>query len=267
MVHGKRPPKGEDIKHLLIVGASSEIGLAFAKRVQNRSNLDLILTSNKTSIENTLQKESRILCVERLDATDQAAVDTLRQLVEENFTSPFAILHLPGDFWDHRSVDKCTLKLSREMMESHYQSLFCILNGLLPHMARVGGGRVLGISCTSVRFNHPEMAPFSSAKAAVETTIKCIANEWASSGITANAIALSTIATDRVRKSKPLSQVENYLELDEICELIEDVIFLGSPYLSGNILRPTKYSNTYYHKSYFERNPSYNPSEQIVRDA
>jgi len=54
------------------------------------------------------------------------------------------------------------------------------------------------------------MAAFTSAKAACECLIKCIANEYSQYGIIANAIALSTILTPKVKKSKK----EEYFVVD-----------------------------------------------------
>jgi NAD(P)-dependent dehydrogenase (short-subunit alcohol dehydrogenase family) len=107
----------------------------------------------------------------------------------------------------------------------------------------------------TVGFHYPEMAAFSSAKAAIECLIKCAANEWSEHGIVANAIALSTISTPKVLDSKPLAKEESYVTPEELCMLIEDVLFAESPYLNGNVIRPLKQSRTFYNRSYFERNP------------
>ena len=124
-------------------------------------------------------------------------------------------------------------------------------------MADVGGGRILALSCTSTNFSYPDMAAFTSAKAALEMLIKCVANEWAPRGITANAIALSTVGTTKVAKSpsKPMSKRESYVTPEEVAELIEQVLFLPSPFLSSNVVRPLKYSPTFYNTGYFQRNP------------
>ncbi len=141
------------------------------------------------------------------------------------------------------------------MMSSHYTTLYGVLHTLLPVMKKLGGGRVLAFSCTSVGFNYPEMAAFTSAKAAVEALVRCVANEWGGFGIAANSIALSTVDTPDVRKTKPLANMENYLSAQEIGVLVEDILLASGPYLSGNVVRPLKYSKTFYGHAYFARNP------------
>ena len=132
-----------------------------------------------------------ILPPKGMDLSVDADLDRLLAFVQQYFGGPFAVAHCVGDFWEHLPVSMCSLELARRMITSHYLTLYGVLHRLLPYMADVGGGRILALSCTSTNFSYPDMAAFTSAKAALEMLIKCVANEWAPRGITANAIALN----------------------------------------------------------------------------
>jgi NAD(P)-dependent dehydrogenase (short-subunit alcohol dehydrogenase family) len=216
----------------------------------------MVLTTKSGKICDELRTNSRVTVCEGLDLSSSSNAQTLSEKAQQHLAGPFGLIHSVGNFWEHKAIHQANLQEAKEAMSSHYVTLYAVLHSLLPIMARVGGGRVIALSCTSVQFDHPDMAAFTSAKAAVNTLIKCTANEWADRGISANAIALSTVATERVRRTKPLASEENYLTPEETSLLIQDILFASSRYISGNIIRPLKYSHTYYHQAYFARNPS-----------
>jgi NAD(P)-dependent dehydrogenase (short-subunit alcohol dehydrogenase family) len=202
-----------------------------------------------------LPTRETLLKKEGVDLTSRSGLDTLASAAKGFFDAPFGLVHSVGKFWDHKTIVHCDVEDAREIIETHYLTLYGVLNRVLPLMTRLGGGRIIAFSCTSVGFHYPEMAPFTSAKAAVECLVRCVANEWADQRITANAIALSTIATPKVMESKPLAQEENYVTPDEVSTLVQELLFSSSTIMSGNVVRPLKHSETFYNRAYFERNP------------
>ena len=251
-----RPPRGAELAGIIITGASSEIGSALARHLLAKGEAKLLFTSRTRPVPADLLESSSALVLSGIDLTEQEGLQNLLETATGYFRGPFALVHSVGDFWFHKGLEQTTLAEAHRLYTGHYLSLFGVLHFMLPLMAQLGGGRILALSCTSVGFSHPEMSPFTSAKAAVESLIRCTANEWANRGVSANAIALSTVATQQVLDSKPLAMDENYLTLEELCQLVSDLLRISSPYLSGNVIRPLKYSKTYYHTSYFDRNPS-----------
>jgi NAD(P)-dependent dehydrogenase (short-subunit alcohol dehydrogenase family) len=123
-------------------------------------------------------------------------------------------------------------------------------------MVSRGGGRLVAFSCNSIQHNYPEMAPFTAAKAAVETLVKCIANEYSTAGIQANALALPTIRTPKVCESKDLPDEEDYVAPAELARIVLDEILCLSSYVNGNSIKLFKPSSAFYRTSYFDRNPS-----------
>jgi 2-deoxy-D-gluconate 3-dehydrogenase len=118
-----------------------------------------------------------------------------------------------------------------------------------------GGGKIIAFSCNSVIYNYPEMAAFTSVKAAVEGLIKAISNEWAGKGVSANAFALPTIKTKKVIDSKKVEDFKDYITPDELADIVLSFLKLPHNYINGSIIKLFKYNSSFYSKSYFERNP------------
>jgi NAD(P)-dependent dehydrogenase (short-subunit alcohol dehydrogenase family) len=145
------------------------------------------------------------------------------------------------------------------MMESHYLSLMGVARFLTPILLKKGGGRLLAMSCNSVAYNYPDLSPFTAPKAAIESFIKSYANEYAEFSISATAVALPTMRTPKVLDDKTDGDHENYIDPEEFASIVLDQLLPQSPYLTGNTVRLVKYSRTFYHSSYFDRNPRLHP--------
>ena len=239
---------------IVLTGGSSEIGTAILKLLQ-ACGTDKVITTCKSK---PIKAAAPNWCVlESIDLTREADLTRLRQEVEDRFSGPFSIIHAVGQFWQHKPLDRTPLSEARQMIMSHYLTLFGVARFLLPVAARSEGARLVAFSCNSVIYNYPEMAAFTAAKAAVECLVKCIANEWSGQGIIANAIALPTIRTDQVLKLKPNGDHENYIRPEELAQMVLGVLRHASDYMNGNAIKILKYSPSFYHEAYFSRNPPY----------
>jgi len=241
-------------EQIILTGGSSEIGTAILRRLKASGTARVITTSNTKPIT---VSDSKWCLLRGVDLTQDAHLAQLRREVENLFTGPFSIIHSVGQFWEHKPLDRTPLSEAREMMLSHYFTLFGLAHSLLPLAAKRGGARIVAFSCNSVAYNYPEMAAFTSAKAAVESLVKCIANEWSKDGIVANALALPTIRTDAVLGLKPNGDHQNYITPDELAEVVLNVVHGASQYMNGNVIKLVKHSPTFYHEAYFSRNPPY----------
>jgi NAD(P)-dependent dehydrogenase (short-subunit alcohol dehydrogenase family) len=97
--------------------------------------------------------------------------------------------------------------------------------------------------------------PFTASKAAVESFVKSFANEHAEFGISACALALPTIRTAKVLKEKLTGDHKNYITPEELADYILDHVLIQPHEVNGNVFKVFKHSRTFYHKSYYQRNP------------
>lgn len=236
------------MSNYVILGANSEIGTALTEHLKKCGH-NVLLVSRSSKKEMFIED-----WLDNIDLTDEKDLKCLRKFVESKYNSPFTIIHSVGDFWTHKSIVNTTFSEAISQINNHYITLFGVMKSLIPVMKNVGGGKIIAFSCNSVKYNYPDMAAFTSAKAAVECLIKCVANEQSKHNITCNAFALPSIKTNSVIATKPEEYHENYATLTELTDCIEKTIENLSPLTNGNVISLFKYSDSFYNKGYYQRN-------------
>lgn len=233
----------------VITGANSEIGKELAQYLTNQRH-EILLSSRSV-------KTFCDYCdnwIDGIDLTKEDDLDKLGNYIQSYYSEPFTLIHSVGDFWCHKSITNTRFDEAISQIKSHYITLFGAIKTVVPIMQKVGGGKIIAFSCNSVKYNYPDMAAFTSSKAAVECLIKCVANEQSKYNIIANAFALPSIKTNSVIETKPQEFHENYPSLMELTECIERTVESLSTLSNGNIISLFKYSDSFYHKGYYERN-------------
>ena len=233
----------------VVIGANSEIGQALWQHLINKGH-EVLLVSRSIKRDPGLS----LRWLDGIDLTKESDLVKLREFIQRYFSSPFTVIHSVGDFWEHKAVTSTCFDEVVSQIQSHYVTLFGVIKAVVPIMQEVGGGKIIAFSCNSVKYNYPDMAAFTSAKAAVECLIKCTANEQSQHNIIANAFALPSIQTKSVIQTKPKEFHENYVTLHELTHCIEQAVENLSPLVNGNIISVFKHSDSFYHKGYYERN-------------
>jgi short-subunit dehydrogenase len=243
-----------DGRRFLLTGVTSDIGRALVAHLERDSDCRLVLVSRSPCDARRLGFRREHTVIDGIDLTSSHDLGKLEDTVTRSFDRPFCAIHSVGTFWHHKSITDTSLTEAHEMMMSHYMTLYGLAKSTLPTFVRVGGGRILAFSCNSVRQNYPDMAAFTSAKAAIETLVQCIANEYADKGVVANAMALSTIRTPKVEASKAERYHEYYVNLEELAQSVVEVA-TAPTLMNGNVVRLLKYSPYFYNEGYYQRNP------------
>lgn len=238
------------MSNYIITGANSEIGNALAHHLDKKGHT-LLLVSRSEKKDASLQKHEWI---SGIDMTKEEDLAKLQQQIACKFKSQFSLIHSVGDFWKHKSITNTSFEEVHRQILSHYVTLFGMIKIVIPHMQSVGGGKIIAFSCNSVKYNYPDMAAFTSSKAAIECLVKCTANEVSKHNICINALALPSIKTNSVIATKPEEFHKDYVNLYELTECIERTIENLSPLINGNTINIFKYSESFYHKGYYERN-------------
>ena len=244
-------------RSFIITAASSDIARALIGQLDAQSDVDLLLIARRVL---TVPEGSRHCWIGNIDLTSDEHLKTLR-IAASRFDGPFTLIHCAGDFWEHRPLVRTKLSDMRRMMESHYLTLAATAATLLPLLVERRGGALVTFSCNSVRYNYPDMAPFTAAKAAVECFMRCVANEYSEFGIMANTLALPTILTPKVQTAKQINDPSCYVTPDEVAAVVLQTIATASHALNGNVLQLFRYSPSFFNEGYFSRNPRLEPIE------
>ncbi|HEX8748073.1 MAG TPA: SDR family oxidoreductase [Pyrinomonadaceae bacterium] len=252
-------------RNIVILGISSDIGAALARMAAANKDCKLLLVSRKPEAEmrkllgknglGSLLDNARSRFLFDVDLTKEDSLRKLRQTALSYFKEPFSVIHSVGDFWYHKRLIDMKFSEIRMMMESHILTFAGAAHALVPVLIKKGGGRLVAFSCNSVLYNYPDMAPFTSSKAAIETFIKCLAHEYAEYGIAATALALPTILTEKVIKGKEIQGRESYVTPEELSDMLLNQVLTLPLTVNGNIIEVYKYNPTFYHSGYFQRNP------------
>ena len=240
----------------LITGCNSDIGKAITKTLQEKRCKALLVSRSPVEFSEPADTTQLFRRIGEIDLTKQEHLEILSSEASSFFDEPFTVIHSVGDFWTHRPLDECGIDVAARMMESHYLSLYGVVSATISIMRTLRGGRFIAFSCNSVSQNYPEMSPFTSAKAAVECLMKCVANEYSGEGIQANAVAMPTILTSKVLQNKPQGDHPNYITAEELAQFVVNEMATASLYMNGNVIKIFRYSPSFYHQAYFERNPS-----------
>ncbi|MEQ1546118.1 SDR family oxidoreductase [Methyloglobulus sp.] len=242
------------MKNILITSATSDLGANLYKLALCDENFNILSTSRSPK-EFEYNGSAKTLHLGNIDLTNETDLKNLAEAAENFFQGQFSVIHFAGDFWVHKPLIKTSFSEIQRMMDSHYLTLCGVAHAITPVMIKKGGGRLIGFSCNSVGYNYPDLSPFTSAKAAVESFLKCYSNEYAAYNIASTAIALPTMKTEKVLSQKQQGDIINYIEPDELSKIILENVLLQSNHITGNIIRLIKHSDTFYNQGYFQRNP------------
>jgi 3-oxoacyl-[acyl-carrier protein] reductase len=182
--------------NILILGASSEIGLALILQIQDRFDR-VIAHYNSSAFELQALKEKigDRLCLEQADFTSNAETKAFIDRISNRYQGITHIVHLPSGKISYARFPKKSWESVQRGMNIQLRSIYKILTVLLPPMVQSGQGKVVFVlsSCTVTA---PRLlADYVTVKYALLGFMKSLAAEYADKGIQINAVSPSMIET------------------------------------------------------------------------
>lgn len=239
--------------NILITGAASYLASSIIKKYTNYNKYRILLTSRSIDSKLTDMVNDNCKYLSGINLLNVKDVQKLREFIVEYFDSKFSVINCVGYFPKFSLIHQSSFKIAKKNIESNYLCVFNLANQLLPLMIDRAGGHFIAFSSHTNYQNYPEMVAFTSSKIALECLIKGIANEYGQYGILSNIFALATLNTDIERKLKPHGDFKNWLNLDEVSESVFQLIHDNNSLLNGNVIHLYKYSESYFHQSYYDR--------------
>jgi NAD(P)-dependent dehydrogenase (short-subunit alcohol dehydrogenase family) len=143
------------------------------------------------------------------------------------------ILDFTEDEWDH-------------ILRVNLSSLFGLAQAAGRHMVEQGHGRVLALSSVSGLLAHHSHGPYAASKGGINQLLRVMAREWASAGVTVNALAPGYIETpltaghlSKPGKREELESLVPAGRLGTPDELTGPALFLSSShagFITGHVL-------------------------------
>lgn len=239
-------------QQIVITGISSELGSVLARGLGRLRGTQIIGTMRRP-----LRRKERfarnIAVVDRCDLTEKESCERVVEAAKEQFSGPFGLVHCVGDFWEHVPFLDCGTDQARRMVESHFVSLYNVLQSLVPVMRHEGGGSVVAFSCNSVRYNYPHMAVFTASKSAVDSLMRSLANELSGEQMRFNSLVLASLQTKKVLRSKPHGDYAHFIPPSDLVPVVRFLLSGESRWINGNAINLFVHSDEFYGSGYFER--------------
>ena len=180
------------------------------------------------------------------DVTDSRRVKDVFDQIVAGSGRIDVLVNSAGGFWKQLSVEETPEEEWDKVIDLNIKSIFLCAKAAIPAFKRQGSGRIINIgSMAGVSALTPSSPPYSAAKAGVHSLTRVLAFELGQHGVTANAIAPGTTATERVVAVRSKEQRDMIGKstlvgrIAEVSDMVGWVLFLASPeagYLTGQTL-------------------------------
>ncbi len=231
-------------KTVLITGSTRGIGLAVAELFSERGARVVVHGSGASSDVEGVCARLASLGAEalgvRFDTANTAEIDAV-----------LAALGKVDVFISNAGMakDGLALRIKDEdfdrLMAVNVRGAMAVARALLPAMVRAKGGRMVFLSSVVGETGNAGQVAYATSKAAVLGLTKSLAREYASRGITVNAVAPGLIATDMTKNlteamrstamaNIPLGRMGTPRDVAEACAFLASD---AASYITGQVLR------------------------------
>jgi 2-hydroxycyclohexanecarboxyl-CoA dehydrogenase len=174
----------------------------------------------------------------RCDVTDEEEVDTAFTRVESEL-GPVSVLVLNAGIYPIVPFEETSLDLWKRTIDVNLTGAFICAKRALPGMRAMGYGRVVAMGSSAGKAGGARsIAAYAASKAGLMTLAKSIANEYASYGVTSNALAPALIDTEMIASTRdllPRIPVGRFGTADEVAALVAFLCSSHAGYITGEV--------------------------------
>jgi 3-oxoacyl-[acyl-carrier protein] reductase len=238
-----------DGRVVIVTGAAKGIGAvtaqAFAREDARVAALDLDGAGLEGLVASLTGRGSEVLG-RKTDVTVSADVRSAVDAVLARWGRVDVLVNNAGGFATMRALEDTDDAEWDAILKSNLTSAFLVSKAVLPSMKRQRSGRIVNLTSVVARGGAVRVpAHYAAAKAGIIALTRMLALEVAESGITVNAVAPGTTATDRVlaaRTAEETARVASAIPLRRLGqpeEIAEAILFLASDaasFVTGAVL-------------------------------
>ncbi len=232
-------------KTAIVTGASRGIGLEIARVLASRgANIALISTGVQEELAAAIASEFGVQCKSYgCDVSNTESVTAAFKSIIENFEAVDILVNNAGI-----TRDGLVMRMKDEdyddVIRVNLRSVFVCTKAILRHMMGRKKGRIINMASINGIRTQAGQANYAASKAGIIGMTKSNAMEFASRGITVNAVAPGFIQTDMTAKLPPemINQYKSGIPLQDLGlpqDVAYAVTFLASDearYITGQVL-------------------------------
>lgn len=154
---------------ILVTGCGSGIGLALAEQLYKKNCYRVIITARKNSIAFLKEKfiESENFLIRELDVINEVERTKLIDEIVARWSGVNILINNAGISYravvEHMSVDE-----EQHQFATNYFGPVGLIRAVLPHMRKLGRGKIINVSSVSGMLAMPTMGSYSASKYALE---------------------------------------------------------------------------------------------------
>ena len=222
------------MKNIIVTGASRGIGFALVKYLAEK-NHNILAISRDTSTLLELQKKFSNIIPLQIEITSDADIKRVSKFVEENWAKVDALVHNAGKLI-HKPFVKTSYNDFLEVFNVNIFAVAELTKAMLPFLH--AGAHVVAISSIggvqgSMKFGG--LSAYSSSKGAVITLMELLAEEFKSSGISFNTLALGAVQTEMLNEAFP--DYKANVSATEMASYIGEFTLTGNKIYNGKVLQ------------------------------
>lgn len=217
-------------KVALVTGASSGLGVQFALALA-RQGADVAIAARRVEklreVKSKIEAEGAKCLAVKLDVTDVAQINAAVAEVVEHFGKIDILVNNAGVGLTGPAESQSD-EIWNTVINTNLNGVYYVARAVGAHMISRGYGRIINIGSihSTVAMPGLPVSAYATAKGGVEMMTKALANEWAKTGVTVNAIGPAYF---------PSEMTDAVLGNPEFLSLIERLCPMGRPGRDGEL--------------------------------
>lgn len=187
-----------DGRHALVTGGGRGIGAGIARALKAHGAIVTILGRTPATLEAAIARRDADHMV-TADVTDAAALEAAIHRAEA--LSPLSIVVANAGQAETAPLKRATREGFDRLLSVDLGSVFDTARLTIPAMAGRGHGRFVAIASIAGLIGMPYVSGYVAAKHGVIGLVRSLAREYATSGVTVNAVCPGYVETDLVEES------------------------------------------------------------------
>ena len=181
---------------VVITGATGVLGqLATHTFAEGGASLALISDDQKKleKLASELNLPDDRILTHTANLLDEKAVQDSAEAVSAKFGRVDGLIHLVGGWTGGKTLTEADADEFKFMLNQHAWTTIHLLRAFSPRLAQNGWGRVIAVSSPLANVPTAKMGAYAMGKAAQETLLMTLADEFAGTDVTANVIQVKAI--------------------------------------------------------------------------